>query len=159
MPAPTSEGGGWILEIKLSRSTQQLLVGITGVTRVTAPQGSYYPHRLLIGFLYCREKISMRYSSLITYHRWKHFERYVDRGIYGLCVFSVTSALKPKAIWKRVCFSRILLRVDSSVMKGLSSMLESASDWLVTTIKSCSRSTTARFYIWWLRFLEKYLSK
>lgn len=55
---------------------------------LTAPHGSCYPPGLLIGSLNSRrEKISMAYSSPITCHRWRHFERCVDRGIYHLWVF------------------------------------------------------------------------
>lgn len=33
-----------------------------------------------------REKISIKYSSLIAYQRWMWCERYVDREMYGLSV-------------------------------------------------------------------------
>lgn len=62
----------------LRRNTRQLLVGITGVTQVTAPQRSCYPGWLLIAEVDCREKIRMKYSSLITCQRWRRCERSVD---------------------------------------------------------------------------------
>uniref|UniRef100_A0A3B3WI21 Potassium voltage-gated channel, KQT-like subfamily, member 5b n=1 Tax=Poecilia mexicana TaxID=48701 RepID=A0A3B3WI21_9TELE len=54
------------LGTKLRRNTQQLLVGITGVTQVTAPRRSCYPGWLLIAEVDCREKIRARFVLVFT---------------------------------------------------------------------------------------------